>query len=834
MNFSDFGLFFLGVPLEEREALKSLYSGTAAAISFATIHRPLEDFHHRIRSFPKHAVLVWENTPVKYPDIQYANESEVPLFRLMKDVAGQYTAQPVDLTVAMLTHPDAPRPAAPPAEDPDSDPVNHLLFSVQAPAPVPHPQIWRKPDRVTPDDITMVICIRAHSRNPWVMDRLSALKTMYAPAPQIQIVDFGSSVDFSEQIEQICAQSGFGYTFVDDKGVFALSKARNIGFAASTTDLVFFTDIDFAFPHDFFADLSRTASRLSARSNIDILLMCSAIHVSEAATSEYVHLATQEERSALLHQIGHETVYGTFGNAIQFAAPYSNIFLINRRLFSLVGGYDESFRGHGSEDFEFIARVNQYTFQFPVPPDLSKDAGGPLKKEFFNVKTYEGFRALNAATCLPGELQGLKAYHLYHPTPNDDSWRKNNDWKRSRLREAFANYENAPHNVLKVDALPRKKRVLCVCIHKDQWGYFAPLRLAGYEIIPLFDGSVKEIEDATAMITDGLVDAFAVFNPYMQSHMKFRALYYLAKKHVKVYVIERGALPSTIYYADDVGYTSAEYSDAAFDAFQPTAEQTEGAIAYMSQLREGNLMLERGHSYAFTARKYAALTAAKRPVCFIPLQLDEDMAVTMFVRDAQRYPDFYASINQVAADHPEQMFLIKPHPLSKGNDALKAPNIILADREDNIHCLLDIATYVVCYNSGVSLLAFAHEKTVYTIGNAYFNKGGAGIFADSLRDAVTVQQEGKGSASVEAARKVYAWLLYAMYSKFTAIDNIQEFATRKAHGYKDIVVTHLNLDGQTVSLQRTRANSTGIWNTYGFAHMNLAPPPALNAPAKAK
>jgi predicted glycosyltransferase involved in capsule biosynthesis/capsule polysaccharide modification protein KpsS len=824
------------VPMPERASLQEfLLAREAAAVSFVTVRRPISDFAHRLRSFEKRAVIVWAANNISYEDLQYALETATPFYRLGKAPEGTYVMSPIDIATEMLKHPDAPVPEVP-ADNAEIDIVSHLLFGGQSQAALAQPlKIGRVPDHVTPDDITMIVCVRAHSRNPWVMDRLSALGSLYSPRPKIHIVDFGSSVDFSENIESICSESGFGYTFVNDNGVFSLSKARNIGFSASSTDLVFFTDIDFVFPENFFGDLSRTVSRLCGKTHIDILLMCSAIHVSEAATSEYVRLRDNEDRSAFLQQIGYETVYGTFGKSIQFAAPYSNIFLINRNLFSLVGGYDESFRGHGSEDFEFISRVNQYTLQFPVPQSLSKDFGGALKKDFFNVKGYEGFRALNAATCLPGELEGMKAFHLYHPTPNDDAWRTSNDWKRTRLREAFANYENAPHNVLKVDALTRKKRVLCICMHKDHWGYFAPLRLAGYEIIPVFDGSVQELEDATAMITDKLVDAVAIFNPYMESHMKFLALFYLAKKHCRVFVIERGALPSTIYYSDDVAYIASEYSDAAFEAFAPTEEQLEGAAQYMHELRQGNLMLEHGHSYKFTARKYGALTASEKPVCFIPLQLEADMAVTMFKRDSQRYPEFYESINTIAASNPDQIFLIKPHPLSKGSVPLKAPNIILADREDNIHCLIDIASYVVCYNSGVSLLAFAHEKPVYTIGNAYFNKGGAGIFADSLEAAVRAHADGAGKTiSLEAAQKVYAWLLYAMYSQFTAIDAVKEFATRKAHGYKDVVVTQLNLDGQAVSLKRTRANSTGIWNTYGFAHMNYAQPAIPPAPVKAK
>jgi hypothetical protein len=84
-----------------------------------------------------------------------------------------------------------------------------------------------------------------------------------------------------------------------------------------------------------------------------------------------------------------------------------------------------------------------------------------------------------------------------------------------------------------MDGMPREKKALCVCIHAEHWGYFVPLRALGYQVIPIFSDSVEKLEAAANMIASGEIDALAIFNPYMESHKKLRALFYLAQEKKK-------------------------------------------------------------------------------------------------------------------------------------------------------------------------------------------------------------------------------------------------------------------------------------------------------------
>ncbi|WP_448663699.1 glycosyltransferase [Sphingomonas sp. CJ20] len=813
-----FRVFALGVPLEIRPAIEAQFS--KAVINFITVQRPISDFHARISANQKRAIITWDEPTA--PILEYAKNTDTPIYRANENrskrsnnIVGLDLLDP-DLALMAFAKPE---PALP-TEDADfSDIVDRIKLVNNA-----HPTAnlpFRGSDAVTPEDITVVFGVRLHALNPWIVDRIEFFSNYYNPLPKVVVVDFGSELEYSEKIEAACQKGGFVYHYVDDRGIFSLSSARNAGFEVSDTPLVFFNDPDFFFPSDFFADLSKKASELSAVTNIDVVLMCPAYHLTEKSTQTFSAMPDNREKSSFLRQIAYTSIYSEFGNDFEFIAPYSNVFLINRTLYSLCGGYDSRFRGHGSEDFEFFCRLSAFAGGIPTPPKVMSDMGGPLKAEFFNVKKYEGFRALNTVICLPAEMEGLKAFHLYHPTPKNDSWRENNDWKRDRLRETMGAYETEKHKVLNVDSLSRTKRVLCVCLHKDHWGYFAPLRILGYELVPMFDDSVAEIEEATRKIQFGEVDAFAIFNPYMTSYMKVRGLYYLARKTVKMIIVERGALPNTIYYAGDVAYAETEYTSREFEAFLPSENDLARAGHYMNDLTAGSSTLERNHSYAFTSRKYSPLRSSDRQICFVPLQLDDDMAVTMFVRDAQRYPDFVMSIERVAAENPDIIFLVKPHPLSKLNTAFKSPNIILAEREDNIHCLIDLSTFVVCYNSGVGLLALAHGKTVISVGNAYFFHGDTGRFSDSFEAAISDYISGKAKPPEPShTRRLFSWLLDKKYSFFSAEDDVREFDTRKAHSYKNIIVSKIRLDDESANLGRLSASNRFSPKSFGFALLN--------------
>jgi capsule polysaccharide modification protein KpsS len=100
----------------------------------------------------------------------------------------------------------------------------------------------------------------------------------------------------------------------------------------------------------------------------------------------------------------------------------------------------------------------------------------------------------------------------------------------------------------------------------------------------------------------------------------------------------------------------------------------------------------------------------------------------------------WTQLRAVACANPDYLFITKPHPLSKSNVEFKQPNVIVADQNDNIHALIDLASLTICYNSGVGLISIIHRCPTYTVGNAYYNRGGAGVLCESLADAIALHR----------------------------------------------------------------------------------------------
>lgn len=196
---------------------------------------------------------------------------------------------------------------------------------------------------------------------------------------------------------------------------YSPAAAHNRGFEKCETDLVFFCDADCFGSSDMFAKMASIATSLKMRTIIDTPLVLPVYHLNQADTQVFFDVEDMTCRSRFLDAMAFYSPLAEFRKEDNFfIAPYSNIFLINRRMFSLTGGYDERFRGHGSEDFEFLTRLGLYIKNLPMPVELTKDHLGPLREGFFSSRPYSGFRRFLEALSKPAENLGLRVFHLYH------------------------------------------------------------------------------------------------------------------------------------------------------------------------------------------------------------------------------------------------------------------------------------------------------------------------------------------------------------------------------------------------------------------------------------
>lgn len=363
--------------------------------------------------------------------------------------------------------------------------------------------------RFTIDDVTMIVGVRAHEQNLWVLERLEILVAHYQPQPKVIVVDFGSQAPYRHRIAEVCTQEDMRYLYVDDTGVFSAASARNHGASAATTELLFFNDIDCFGEADLIGRSLQLANAISLGTDTKQMINLPAYHLGVERSADILTDKTAGQRAHKLSEAFAAASYAARSEVADFVAGYSNVFLVQREFFSLTGGFNESFRGHGSEDFEYLLRFAWISQRFPMPEELLADRYAPNNPSYYDKgKSYLGFRRLFELMAFQAESAGLRVAHLDHPKSASDSWIRKNDWHHSKFDTQVKGLTSAPENVFSYDWLPRSKTALVATRGQDA-RLALSLRCQGYRLEAVQLDSKEDLAQAIARVKAGEVDAIA-------------------------------------------------------------------------------------------------------------------------------------------------------------------------------------------------------------------------------------------------------------------------------------------------------------------------------------
>lgn len=325
----------------------------------------------------------------------------------------------------------------------------------------------------------------------------------YDPMPTVVITDLGSQGPLRQQLEQCCADNGFRYLRVEDDDVYSAAVGRNRGAEAVTSELLFFSDVDCFGEADLFARLAKHANDIRLGDCFDQLVVLPAYHLTHEVT-DAVLAAEPSERGDFIARAMAASVFGPKNEVVEYVDPFSNFLLCRRDFFSFVGGYNENFRGHGSEDFEFLLRCAAESRQLPLPRAPARDRFSPIRNAFFSDrKPYAGFRRLGELMAYPAEAAGLRIAHLHHArSTTANSWYAKHDIRRARLKREALPYLRDGGASLGYDWLKRQKSALVVLARgRAASDLVLPMRLCGYRLTPWV------VEDAASL--DALLAAAA-------------------------------------------------------------------------------------------------------------------------------------------------------------------------------------------------------------------------------------------------------------------------------------------------------------------------------------
>lgn len=650
-------------------------------------------------------------------------------------------------------------------------------------------------------DITVILSIRLLKDNYWLLDRLKFLFGWYNPNPSFLIVDFGSERNFSEELKDVCLENDAHYHYVDDQGVFSLSLARNIGYEISNTDLLFFTDPDFLMGRDAFTELLKLSSKVGLGVNKLQKLSMPAYHVNENESKAFELKSHLSSKQALLNEWGYKGLSSQIGEVFDFVAPYSNNFLCHRDYFDLAGGYSTEFRGHGSEDFEFMVRSNLLFGDFPIPENVSDDLYKPNTDDFFEQKSYSGFRRLFELETLPEELHGLKAFHIWHPLYESKGWYENNDWKRLTFNKIVGRYLDCIPHILKEDYLNRKESALCISENHSHSGYFIPLRAAGFKLSVLCSLEADLINEEIKKIERGLYNKVFITKLNQVENNHFQALVRVAElSGVDVIEIEPGLLAGTVSYISNAEKTNEILTIDEIKSFKNTQKIVNDC--YENSIK-GTLLSSDFDDYESTYERlsWLRITPDKKNV-YIPLQnIDE-----LNKNDIDDYQVFISDLDNIIESHNDFLFLINRNELSSGDfqGLTKRNNTVFFDKTSNTNALMSHIDVMITFSSNEGFLSILHQKPFYVLGSINYSiNNHFGEEASSISGALSsfFEKKYQGSLLKTDAKAFLSWLMFNRSSYVDIKKDLFRFATEDLNSYEQVRVPLLNFGGRQYSFQ---------------------------------
>lgn len=212
---------------------------------------------------------------------------------------------------------------------------------------------------------------------------------------------------------------------------FSLAASRNLGALNARAEVILFLDADCFLSLNTLEKLLHLNLAKELASNTNEYLMLPCLYLSQEASAFF---ATQPPH--LWDALAQNDLARAQRKYVMSFARASSLVLFNKARFLALKGYDESFVGHGYEDFEFLLRLLSATTDFErLPRDLCFDSRS------WEFSEFKGFRALFSLLGLEGASLGLYALHFWHENPNQNGYLNNREKNHAKFYEKLKAFE---------------------------------------------------------------------------------------------------------------------------------------------------------------------------------------------------------------------------------------------------------------------------------------------------------------------------------------------------------------------------------------------------------
>jgi predicted glycosyltransferase involved in capsule biosynthesis len=233
-------------------------------------------------------------------------------------------------------------------------------------------------------------------------------------------------VDYSPQASALIKQKCNAYIKEDLDGVFNPAKARNLAVHQAKGEYLFLHDVDLMYDSKFYDSLVLEARRIK-KIGPKAFAMLPCLYLTSEGTDKL-------KAGSLSYNELRESYLRGEADVVSHIAACSSAILMARDYYLQLGGMDDTFQGHGCEDFDLIHKLvsNQ-----PIARH-GEDYYQDVVSQF--PANYQGFRKYMVYYSLPYLFTPMFLVHLYHDRPISNLFYFNRRNNERHLQESMRGY----------------------------------------------------------------------------------------------------------------------------------------------------------------------------------------------------------------------------------------------------------------------------------------------------------------------------------------------------------------------------------------------------------
>lgn len=261
---------------------------------------------------------------------------------------------------------------------------------------------------------TIIVPIRVNRRSKDALTRLQRLLSFIPECFEVVVVDDGSTRLRKKEICRLVMdrpQSRYLYLPTQAQR-FSLARARNRGATYARSDIVLFHDLDFMGNAQTYLQIADIIRDRLARAVKHHFFCVPVAFLTETGTQNYLKFlpCASNATNWRFYQVAERN------GEVKFLVQGSSCIVVRKDYFLEIGGHDESYDGHGAEDFELLHRLSS---NYPI---AKRPVDYPLNTGSGKIIEYRGFRAffaLYGQDCVRSECVLI---HLYHPKRKESGY----------------------------------------------------------------------------------------------------------------------------------------------------------------------------------------------------------------------------------------------------------------------------------------------------------------------------------------------------------------------------------------------------------------------------